>query len=52
MSEASTSRIAVLGLGIMGSAFARHAARAGLHVTAWERKTERAAVRYLALQRR
>jgi 3-hydroxyisobutyrate dehydrogenase len=38
----STS-VAILGLGIMGSALARDAARAGLNTTAWDRSAERAA---------
>jgi 3-hydroxyisobutyrate dehydrogenase len=41
MNETSPTRIAVLGLGTMGSAFARRAADAGLRVTAWDRNPER-----------
>ncbi len=43
MTDTSALRVAVLGLGIMGSAFARNAARAGLLVTGWDRSAERAA---------
>jgi 3-hydroxyisobutyrate dehydrogenase len=43
MEEASTPRVAVLGLGAMGAAFARNAARAGLRVTVWNRGPERRA---------
>jgi 3-hydroxyisobutyrate dehydrogenase len=35
-----SASVAVLGLGIMGSAMVRDAARAGLHVVAWDRKPE------------
>jgi 3-hydroxyisobutyrate dehydrogenase len=34
--------VAVLGLGIMGSALARNSARAGLNATGWDRIAERA----------
>src|SRR6202165_3733597 len=37
MSDQATVRIAILGLGIMGSAMARTAARRGLQVVAWDR---------------
>lgn len=43
MNETYTPRVAVLGLGAMGAAFARNAARAGLRVTGWNRGTERQA---------
>jgi 3-hydroxyisobutyrate dehydrogenase len=43
MNETSTPRVAVLGLGAMGAAFARNAARAGLRVTVWNRGAERRA---------
>ncbi len=36
------TNVAVLGLGIMGSALARNAARAGLNTVAWDRSAERA----------
>ena len=36
------ANVAVLGLGIMGSAMARDAARAGMNVTAWDRSPDRA----------
>ena len=37
-----STNVAILGLGIMGAALARSAARAGLQVTAWDRSAERA----------
>src|SRR5580698_4568868 len=37
-----STNVAILGLGIMGAALARSAARAGLHVTGWDRSGERA----------
>lgn len=43
MGETSAPRVAVLGLGAMGSAFARNAARAGLQVTVWNRGAKRRA---------
>jgi 3-hydroxyisobutyrate dehydrogenase len=43
MNETGTPRIAVLGLGAMGAAFARNAGRAGLRVTVWNRGAERRA---------
>jgi 3-hydroxyisobutyrate dehydrogenase len=43
MNETSPPRVAVLGLGAIGSAFARNAARAGLRVTVWNRGAERRA---------
>jgi 3-hydroxyisobutyrate dehydrogenase len=43
MDETGTPRVAVLGLGAMGAAFARNAARAGLRVTVWNRGVERRA---------
>jgi 3-hydroxyisobutyrate dehydrogenase len=39
-----SANVAILGLGIMGSALARNAARAGLNVTGWDRSSERASV--------
>jgi 3-hydroxyisobutyrate dehydrogenase len=36
------ANVAVLGLGIMGSALARNAARGGLNTTGWDRMTQRA----------
>jgi 3-hydroxyisobutyrate dehydrogenase len=41
MNEIGAPRVAVLGLGTMGSIFARNAARAGLFVTVWDRTPER-----------
>jgi 3-hydroxyisobutyrate dehydrogenase len=43
MREQPTVRVAVLGLGIMGSAFARGAARNGMQVTGWDRTSASAA---------
>lgn len=43
MDESSVPSVAVLGLGAMGSAFARNAARAGLQVTVWNRGAAREA---------
>ncbi|MDB5092869.1 MAG: 3-hydroxyisobutyrate dehydrogenase [Candidatus Eremiobacteraeota bacterium] len=43
MNETNAPRVAVLGLGAMGAAFARNAARAGLRVTGWSRAPERQA---------
>jgi len=37
MHESASPRVAVLGLGILGSVVARKVAEAGLHVTAWDR---------------
>ena len=37
MDTMSSPRVAILGLGVMGSIFAQKAARAGLQVTAWDR---------------
>jgi 3-hydroxyisobutyrate dehydrogenase len=42
MNERTTHRVAILGLGIMGSAFARRAAQAGIFVSGWDRTPERA----------
>jgi 3-hydroxyisobutyrate dehydrogenase len=36
------ANVAILGLGIMGAALARSAARAGLRTTGWDRSAERA----------
>jgi 3-hydroxyisobutyrate dehydrogenase len=44
MSEQASVKIAFLGLGIMGSAFARTAARRGMQVTGWDRTPAHAAV--------
>jgi len=41
MNERTTQRVTILGLGIMGSAFAQRAAGAGLVVTGWDRNPER-----------
>ena len=43
MNEIGAPRVAVLGLGAMGSIFARNAARAGLLVTVWNRTLDRGA---------
>jgi UDP-N-acetylmuramoylalanine-D-glutamate ligase len=43
MNERTTHRVAILGFGIMGSAFARCASSAGLAVTRWDRMPERVA---------
>src|SRR5580692_10702867 len=37
-----STNVAILGLGIMGAALARSAARGGLQVTGWDRSAERA----------
>jgi 3-hydroxyisobutyrate dehydrogenase len=37
-----SAKISILGLGIMGAAMARSAARGGLNTTAWDRSPERA----------
>jgi 3-hydroxyisobutyrate dehydrogenase len=37
-----SANISILGLGIMGAAMARSAARGGLNTTAWDRSPERA----------
>lgn len=44
MNETSAPRVAILGLGAMGAAFARNAARAGLRVSVWNRGAERRSV--------
>jgi 3-hydroxyisobutyrate dehydrogenase-like beta-hydroxyacid dehydrogenase len=43
MSDQTSVKIAFLGLGIMGSEFARTAARRGMQVTGWDRTPARAA---------
>jgi 3-hydroxyisobutyrate dehydrogenase len=42
MNERTVQRVGILGLGIMGSAFARRASGAGLIVTGWDRAPEHA----------